>query len=431
MGWVVNFLEKLGLVELNVNGDQGNSIHLNDLQEWVVLKEEELVIKNNLKEELLNYVNKLKDSRWALECKIDDWEKKIHALGIDYRAQDINVIFTETRSFLENILFEDIPDLEKIKVINAIIITELNKLQQKISASSFSYNYSFILARDEKDLAINPLLKKVLDIAQIKKQFDEKIINSGFDKIKPLKEKVSELEKYQESVKQTRIELKVKKDRLGTAITKQKEKEEELNLIKEDPKNVQLIIDKRKSEEFQVKKGELSDQVIIFFSNIRPALKDYLLKNPHVNLARDYLDNPAETLFNDEGLAVLSLLKTLKEQVIVGKLNLHTEENNVLMQQVELAISGKLEELQEEYKYLLQQTEENVDVQINDKDFMLRLEEAKYRLEHFSKQVVKIKETVGGLEEQLQELLALQSKDLEMFKNLIQLTFNQEIEIRV
>ena len=431
MGWIVKFLEKVGLVEFESAQANESLIHVNDLEDWVNEQEQNLISNHQLKENLLTYINKLKDKRWMLECKLDDWEKKIHALGLDYRSQDVNVIFNETRIFLDLLQFENHEDFDKIQEINQKVEESLEMLQRKINDSSFSYNYSFILSRDEKNQAMNPLLKDLLEINNLKSDFSELIIKSGFTKISTIKEKVKNLDELQEKIKKYQSDLKIKQNKLDLVKEKANQKQEELELLKDNPQNLKEVIDKNKKEEVAVKKEELVDQVIIFFSKVKPALEIYNEKNPNEKLVTGYLSNSAEALFNDEGLAIISVLRNLKNQVIEGKLNLITQQNDTLMEFISLANSGKLEELREEYKYLNDQLNETENSNPSDKDFILRLEEAKYRLEHFSKQAEKIQEEVEVVDEEINNLLAVRSRNVELFQNLVRLAFAKELELRI
>jgi chromosome segregation ATPase len=428
MGWIVNFLEKIGLVEVETAEANDSAIHINDLEDWTTEQEQDLIINHKLKENLLNYINKLKDKRWMLECKLDDWEKKIHALGLDYRSQDVSVIFNETRKFLEILQFENYEDFDNIQEINKKVQENIDPLQRKINESAFSYNYSFILSREEKSQAMNPLLKELLEINNLKSDFSELIIKSGFTKISTIKENAKTLDGLQEKIRKYQADLKVKQEKLDLVKEKANQKQEELESLRDNPNNLKAVVDKNKREEVAVKKEELADQVIILFSKVKPALELYAEKNPNEKLINDYLSNSADALFGDEGLAIISVLRNLKNQVISGELNLVTQQNDTLMGFVGLANSGKLEELREEYKYLNNQLIEEFTP--SDKDFVLKLEEARYRLEHFSKQVEKIQEEVEVIDEEINNLFAVRSRNVELFKNLVRLAFGKEIEIK-
>ncbi|PIZ51918.1 hypothetical protein COY27_01985 [Candidatus Woesearchaeota archaeon CG_4_10_14_0_2_um_filter_33_13] len=431
MGWLIKFLEKLGVVQVEEASTQIDSIHFNDLDELIDLKEQELLVRYNLKEEMLNYTNKLKDKRWQLECKIDDWEKKIKYLGIDYRSQEISLIFNETREFLELMAFYEVKDLNKIKLLNVKLQESLDHLQEVIGSSSFSYNYSFILPREEKQVAINPLAKELIEINLAREEFQSLLSKSGYYHIRPLRERIVALTQIQDQIKQLQIEVNNKAQRLQAVQAKQKEKEEELDLLRNNPENAQIVIDKNKKVEIDHKIEELSDQIIIFFSKFKSALSNYAEKNPAETLVQEYLNDPSGSLFKDEGLAILSILRNLQEQIIAGKITLLVEQNDLMMQQIKLAQRGKLEEWRDEYHYLLQQEKEVTQIKSTDKDFILRLEDAKYRVDHFTKQALKIQEDFVQSQETLNSGKEKLKQELELFENTFQKIFSQEIKVRI
>ena len=176
MGLLIKILEKLGFIKMESSTSKIETVHVNDLPDWVELRIEEIVSKNKLDEKLINYTNKLKDKRWLLECKIEDWEKKINSLGLSYKTGEISTIFSETIKFLDLLTFPEELKIETVIELNEKIETELNKIQEQIEKSTFSHNYSFILTKDEKELAINPLLKEFIELNHAKKIFQEEIL---------------------------------------------------------------------------------------------------------------------------------------------------------------------------------------------------------------------------------------------------------------
>ena len=99
MGIWARLFEKLGLIEVTSTTPKIDNVHVNDLPDWVELRVEEIVSKNKLDEKLITYTNKLKDKRWLIEYKIEDWEKKINSLGLGYKTGEINAIFIETKNY--------------------------------------------------------------------------------------------------------------------------------------------------------------------------------------------------------------------------------------------------------------------------------------------------------------------------------------------
>ncbi len=427
MGLIADFFKNLFADEVEDNPEQ-IKIHINDLQDWVRIRTEEVVYNHKLDEALTNYVNRFKDKRWSLEVKIDDWEKKIASLGLTYKTEDISTIFRTTKKFLDLITFPDKPTFKLIFDFNLEIEDDLEKLQKVVEASSFSYNYSFILSKEEKGLAINPLLKELIDLTNLKEEFEKKISQSGYTKLGNLKRKALFLEESRDKLKQFRDELVAKGERLKNIEETKINKEKELISINEDPDHSKIIKAKARKEELFKKIEELDDLIFLFFSKLKPALRQFFDINPGNKLIKDYLDNCTETFYHDEGLAILSLLKNLKFAVEEGKIRLLPQQNEDLLALIEER--DKLENLQKKYYRIIKELEKiEIPSSIN-KDLSFKLEEAKYRLEHFSKQKEKIKGASSDLEEEIKDLQALLKRETELFQNLVKIALDKDIEIK-
>jgi hypothetical protein len=428
MGWLANLFKSLFTEEVDDNPEQ-IKIHINDLQDWVRIRSEEIVYKHKLNDSLTNYVNHLKDKRWSLEVKIDEWEKKIASLGLSYKTENISTIFRATKKFLDLLTFPDQPTFQLIFDFNLKIEDDLEKLQNVVQASSFSYNYSFILSKEEKGLAINPLLKELIDLTNLKENFEKKISQSGYTKLENLKRKALLLEDSRDKLKQLQDELVSKSERLKKIEETKINKEKELTSINEDPELSQIIQAKARKEELFKKIEELDDLIFLFFSKLKPALRQFSDFNPGNRLITDYLNNCTETFYHDEGLAIISLLKNLKYAVEGGKINLLPQQNEDFFNLV--SESDKLENLQKKYFRIIKELEKlNIPANIN-KDFSFKLEEAKYRVEHFSKQKEKITEAAGDLEEGIKDMKVLLKREIELFQNLVKISLDKEIEIKI
>ncbi len=426
MGWLTNIFKNF-TEEVEEDPEQ-IKIHVNDLQDWVRIRTEEIVYKHKLDEALTNYVHRMKDKRWSLEVKIDEWEKKIASLGLSYKTEDISTIFRETKKFLDLLTFSDKPTFKMIFDFNLEIEDILEKLHKSIERSSFSYNYSFILSKEEKGLAINPLLKEMIDLTNLKEDFEKKISQSGYTKMESLNRKALLLEESQDKLIQLQNALTSKGERLQKIEKTKVDKEKELTSINEDPDFSKLIKAKERKEELFKKMEELDDLIFLFFSKLKPALRQFYNLNPGNKLIKDYLDNSTETFYHDEGLAILSLLKNLKLAVEESKVRLLPQENEDLL--LLIAESSKLENLQKRYFNIIRELEKlNVSPAVN-KDLSFKLEEAKYRLEHFSKQEEKIKERAADVEEEIKDLQALLKRETELFSSLVNISLGKEIEIK-
>ncbi len=87
-------------------------------------EEEEIILKNNLQEVILDYVRNLKAKRWELECKLDKWEENFSSQKLlEYKETII-----ETRRVLDLIVFK-----EEDLVLNTLNLSSL--LNERVMSS--------------------------------------------------------------------------------------------------------------------------------------------------------------------------------------------------------------------------------------------------------------------------------------------------------
>ena len=430
MGWLVNFLKKLGVAEEDES--ELEYIHINDLSDWVKIKIDDLVHNNQLDDWLINYVNKLKDKRWLLECKIDDWEKKIITLGLDYDTKDISTIFNHSRKFLDFLTFKESPNFKSVMKLNYKLSDHLEKLQKLVEASSFAYNYPFVLNKEEKDLAINPLLKELIGIEQLKESFDSKIINCGYSKMDNLLDKANLIEETQERIKRIKDDLSSKRERFKNAEESKGEKEKELSRVLKNNDNTEDL-SKRKNRETELVAllVDLDGQVSILLSKLKPAFRQQVGLNQSNQLIQKYLEEPVHTFYEDKFLAINNLLREMREQITKGRIKLDPMQNDTALRIIDECTSGKLKLLQEQSIRAKEELEMLKEPSFRNKDNLMKVEEAKYRLEHFTKQGTKLVEEVADAEDELDDLRAIQKREVELFQNLMLVSFGREIEIKI
>ncbi len=429
MGLFVNILKRLGFVEVSTSHPEIETVHVNDLHDWVELRVEEIVSKNKLDEKLINYTNKLKDKRWLLECKIEDWEKKINSLGLAYKTGEINTIFAETIKFLDLLTFPEKLQIEKVITLNEKIETELNKIQEAIEKSTFAHNYSFILTKDEKGLAINPLLKEFIELNHARKIFQDEIIKSGYQRMTSLRIKSSQLEEYRERIKKLNENLEVKSERLNSTKNKQEEKENELQKIKKESNYTTIEEINSKQKELATQLEENDDKVYLFFSKIKPVLKEYSKIHPENKLVHNYFENTMNIFYQDDKLVIINVLEELKSALMIGKIEFEPEQKNTIFKLIEKADSGYLKELQNNH-FELSKKQEELRLKIENKDSSQKFEEIKYRLDHYNELVGKLSEEMKDVEEELNDNNIVKKREIEFFVNLVKVVLDKDIEIK-
>lgn len=433
MGWFLNLLEKIGIVELaSEEGAEQNSLHLYELQDWLKEKEKVIISEHQLQEEVLSYLNKLKDKRWALECKLDEWEKKIRSLGISYKTQDLLNILAEARRLLDSLQFPAEITINSALETGAKIEVKLDQLKRMIGGSNFAYNYSFLLPREERGEkgTENPLLKEINELNQLKEGFEEKVGGSGYGKIAPLNKKVENLETLTEKIKELKEQLKTKKERLQKAEEFGREKGQELKEVRESSENQQLKEDSVKRKRLLDNLETNDDEIFVFFSKLKPAMQVFQGIGGRSQLVEQYLQNPSQSLKEDGNLVVVNLFRELKSALASGKIELDSGAANLTFEHIDRAEKGYLEKLRNKHFEIKEELEHLKETALG-KDFKLKLEEAKYRVEHFQQQIVKIKEEKEQLEEEINENIALYNRELDLFENLVKISLGKEVKVRV
>ena len=65
------------------------------------------------------------------------------------------------------------------------------------------------------------------------------------------------------------------------------------------------------------------------------------------------------------------------------------------------------------------------------KDFLEKLEDANYRLQHFRDQEKQLNNQINNLEEDFNETIEIRSREKKMFQNIVKIGLNKEILIKL
>ena len=424
MGWMKKFL---GLF-LETDAEQTavlEEVHLQDLPDWLYHLSQEITVKAKLEEHFNNYLHRLKDKRWLLECRLDEWDDKL----LGRKSEELSVTFAEARKLLNSINIPERNTLKSVLKLNTIFAPNLEKLTHRLEQSSLMHNYAFLLNEEEKNSTINPLLKELLEITALKNDFEEKVALSGYGKVQSLLERITLIEKYTEKLKSLHEELEAKQARLKQAHSRQKDKAHKLGELQERAEYTSLQGSRSRKEELLRGLDDNDDKVFLFFSKIKPALKQHAQISGKP-LVFDYLEKSMKVFYDDKRLLILDILRELKEDLINEFIKLGPEEKNETMTLIERAQSGYLQQLIKEHDRLLEEIAMVKNISGN-KEFLLKVEDSQYRFSHFSKQVEKLRKEVQFVEEELKSVINLRERELEMFKNLAKVSLNKELQIIV
>lgn len=488
MSWLfkaLNFFKK-GSAEAN---EKIENVQLNDLEAWLKLQTQQLLATSGLNNELTDYVNVLKDKRWMLERQLDEWESKLKPFGadwIDYDLEEIKNLFQETRVALGVLTFPENITVENILGLNLSLEPKIKYLLQKAEGNDFATSFNLIFnesdatevnnnnnnnnnqseaASDSADNSnnqiTNPLLTELLELENIKRDFEQKLASCGYGAVKFLTQKIVLLNSYVSQLEVLEKELLSKQERQNIADSKKKEKEIQIAELKQEPSYVSLNSLKQKRAEILKKIEGNKDSIFIFFSKIKPLLiryKDFEKElisagiNPGSNQSynqnsynhcpvgpssqnnqRDsshlidaYLNDSVAAFINDHDLTIKPILKQLKAVLNEERFSLSSKETNFLLEFLDKVERNYLNQLQQNQSRLTEELHSLGWIPANN-DFLSKVEDLEYRLEHFSRQI----EALAG------EILLLEDKKLKIIEqlageqNLFQNTVDAELHKKV
>lgn len=326
MGWLMNFLEKFKIIESEDYGEEAEpGIHVNDLLEWLIKEKQNLISKHQLEEKVNNYTHKLKEKRWILECKVDEFEK-----SLGERKEMFAPFLSESRKILESMTPEK-KTVESTISMN-IRLENVEKILRLIEENSI----------EDKEI-LTSLLNEFLDLQRHKEGFDETISQSGFSKMQTLFNKATELGQSMENLRNSREEINVRKAHLSKIKVKLEEKEAELY--------------------------------------------------------------------------------TLQQREHYAKFKEIREERLSLQKELEACIDFK-------EKFDIKHKLDLVEKKVGDKDYLFRIDEAQYRVDHFLEQFNKQEQEIKDLLEKIENGMARRDREIDMFVNLVKIGLEKEIMVR-
>jgi hypothetical protein len=430
MGWIQQLLHKLGF-KLDEK-PQLERVHLYDLKDWLHMRSQEIIDGHKLDHEGVLYRKKIKDKRWLIECKIDDWEKRVHNLKNDQERENVHRFFSASRRAMEHITFQEKTDLEKILQINRVLARDIELILEKIGASFFSQNFHFMLPEDERKLniTINPLLKELLELDALREEFENKIVQTGLRTIKALHEKRVQLESIHNKVKNLHTKSTEKRERLKFTEKRKSDKEKDLTVLRND--NTYAEIGQAKEKEKRVKNRVQEQHEILtsIFSKLNLALKQYQNNQPSNKVVNSYLNDPIKAFEEDEGLSIIHVLQHLKALLQSGKIFLEPDQINSSLEILKKYDTHFFEQLQSKSLNIQKERISSSSLQIEDKGFFEKLEEADYRHDHFSKQVNKLRQECLRLDNEFHRAEEISQRDKELFQKMVKVGLGRELVIK-
>lgn len=396
---------------------------IDQLDSWVEQTATAVVKKFQLETELQQYVQKLKEERWILECKLDDWEKRIPIISQRKQRLEVREFFSQTRSFLSLISFPSILSPTYITFVldlNLQIDNQIIVLLDRGENSFFAQNFSFMA--DGPQTIYNPLLETFVRINGLKDQFEQKITGSRLRTITNLKKRTTRLLNLKDELSHLKLRLMKTKNRLNAAKHKQEEKAKQLSLLQYNSMSREAELIKKQKNSLLKDLAAAEERIIIFFTDLMPVIDIYQQSNNNGLNFVHYRENPVQAFHADEGLIILHQLQHVQATLNAKETNGLDEERNILLDRA----SSFLPALQQEC-YRLQQELLQIKLPPGYDDYICLQEETKYRLDHFSQQVERLEESKSLLEDNVNDCAARFSREKDLFAQLVRISIKKEI----
>ena len=409
--------------------EQSEEVMLSDLRGWLQFRSQELLINAGLENEMQKYVQIMKEKRWFLECRLDEWQEKARE---HTRVEEVTPLLRETRRLLELLSFPDQIALEKILLQNNYLEQRLQALSEKVEASSFGQDFAFLYDEGNggNSSELNPLLQFLLDIDAQRKGFEQKVTQSGYNTILTVNTKTTFLEQSQEQLKHWETELTAKKNRLLAADEKKLEKEQELSALQQKAKTLNLESLTAKQERLLHDLDRNETEILSFFSKIKPLLQQYHKLEPGNLAVVPYLHDPFAAFLRDERLSIKHVLEHLKALLKAGRVSLNPEQLISCMNLLETVSGAALEQLRAR-RIQFQQELRQATEQVQHNDVIIKLEDAAYRLDHFVKLAEKLDKEVFALEEKAELLMEKVSGEQRLIQDILWNGLKRKVVVKV
>lgn len=399
------------------------------MQDWLQQRTQELVEQHHLLPAIREHAKILEEKRWTLEVQLDSWMKKIR---LHPQSAEIAPLFRETRQLLDLFHFSQEPSLGEILAVNQELEKRVMIIVEKIEGLDFAHDYHFLFEendlKDGHEKNINPLSAELLHLDALRKKLDLKVNQSQYNIIQVISSKAEYVRKALMHLEHLKAEAESKKNRLALSEQKKQEKEQSLQKLRGDKKSLDIDQLARKKKDLQQRIDQKELEILSFFSRIKPLLIQYKEREPSNGLLFSYIKDPLSSFFQDEGLFVLDILNKISVLLREGKFYLNQEEMLSSLTALEGIYNQRLALIKEEYKSFQKELKE-IESETQHNFFAVRVDDAAYRLEHYTKQTAKLHEEISALNEKVMKLHYLLVREQEALQSLINTSLSRKVKI--
>lgn len=420
MNWLSRFLQlfkRKKIIEIV-------PIPINNITPWIQNQSQEILIKSRLNDTFADYKHKLHERRWILEYYLDQWEEK-------NREKEIHLFFAATRQILEKITFPEKGEIDAILTSNYLLKEEIEKVIEEIEKSQFAHQFQNLIDSqkgEENSVAVNPLLKELVEMNSIIIDLEQKASRCGLRTIKNLIIKERELQQSSLQLKELRQKVQRQREKLTLAEKMKQEKEVELSSLQQNPhyQNVREKQEKKKNIIQKIK--ERKDKVMMIFNQLRPLLQQYQQLYPENTTVTAYLNDANEAVVHDEGLQINHILRHCRAALDSQKFTIPDDRKNIIITTLEKVDAHFCTKVQQHCIYFQKELQE-LESALEDRHFIAKIEDVQYRQNHFFTLAEEVQERISTLESEIEEIEEKQFADKSLFENMVRMTFGKGIEI--
>ena len=389
---------------------------LKDLEDWVHRMRGEVIRKEKLGELATRYVQQIRDQRWFLECKLDEWQELVRT---EDRAR-VMALFGLVRGVLDTIVFARDSLLVEIYRKSVALNESLKELLVKIEGNSVLF-----MPTDERSVTFsfkhNPLLDELRKLNVVNGHFLESMNQKNFGSLETLEERSKQIVHLSGLIFELEKRLEERLHRLDFALAKKVEKEQSLEQLKAEPGFADIAQFLFEQQALLKKRQVFHSNLISTFGEITPLLERYSLRDDSMVL-RQYIDDCAQAFACDEERLILNIIAQIQDLLERGEL---VGEGSVTYR----SLGETYEKIIALFSEAVELEDMNVEVPGEFRLLVIRYEEILFRLLHFQEQKSALHAEVEVLERERGRISQLRSEQAQEFENLACVVSSIAVEI--
>ncbi|MBT4651668.1 hypothetical protein HOC13_04055 [Candidatus Woesearchaeota archaeon] len=396
-------------------------VKIDELFGWV----DEKLSKIDFNEEVSAYFNKIKDQKWLLEEKLDllvsaeidkkeNVEEKVRSIVLGHK----DAYLRDMKRFKEHLNIPLEINMDEAIRFHNFLNKELDELAQRTAKSYQASQHLFFKP-------VEGVFKVIGEINLLMKDFEKKIDNKNFSKINLIREKVKELDKVEILKGKLQEDLRLKEDKLGRNVKGKEFQEKEILRLKESEDHAELLgFQEAKKKNMDLKEDSIQE-IHAFFSKLGRAMRKYERVALDNKLVGEYLEEAVTAFENDEGLNIVGVLGGLRNSLVSGSVDLDDKQKENALDLIDKAQKGYLMDLKDNFIEILT-GEKEIKEKLGNIGVGKLLEEAKYKLNHFSEQIMNTERELAELKVKVEGMDA--GKIKEELKEMIKEVLRVEIK---